>query len=338
MELFQTVVSHDSLACADVKGIDMTDPNTTKSDLVFSYLSVHDVGIQFHVMYSRNVVVEYCYFARNSSNAACHSEFWSDFNGSDSLTFRYNLFEDIEGTAVFAWVNGSGTAINWRIYGNIITYTSSYTDGDGVSGVIYTDYTCQNWRVHNNTIVNGQGLWSGFRVGTASSGCVAYNNLWYNCVRTAHYNFTLGYSWYNSAMNRDGDDANVQLGSADPLVNSGSGDFHLKAATNAGYTLAAPFNQDMYGTVRGADGVWDRGALEYRVTGVSNDEFRTSNVEWKKRASHPNPLKITDAGLLGNVQFCDLAGRPVQPEQITASSIFLVGSPAEGFQKVFLIK
>jgi len=46
-------------------------------------------------------------------------------------------------------------------------------------------------------------------------------------------------------------------------VNSGAGDFRLRAPTQAGQTLSSPFNQDGNGKTRGGDGVWERGAYEY---------------------------------------------------------------------------
>ena len=36
---------------------------------------------------------------------------------------------------------------------------------------------------------------------------------------------------------------------------------------NAGDTLSSPYDIDMFGTTRGADAVWDRGAYEYDAGG-----------------------------------------------------------------------
>jgi hypothetical protein len=45
----------------------------------------------------------------------------------------------------------------------------------------------------------------------------------------------------------------------------GGGNFRLKAPTEAGANLGAPYDQDMFGVRRGADGTWDRGAFEFGI-------------------------------------------------------------------------
>ena len=47
------------------------------------------------------------------------------------------------------------------------------------------------------------------------------------------------------------------------FVNYAGGNYRLAAPTSAGETLQTPFNSDLSGAIRGADGVWDRGAFEY---------------------------------------------------------------------------
>jgi hypothetical protein len=55
----------------------------------------------------------------------------------------------------------------------------------------------------------------------------------------------------------------VQIGTGDPFVNYKAGNYALKAATNSGLTLSAPYDTDKIGAKRGAGGVWNRGALEF---------------------------------------------------------------------------
>jgi hypothetical protein len=52
-------------------------------------------------------------------------------------------------------------------------------------------------------------------------------------------------------------------------VNYAGANFRLASATLAGLTLPSPFNTDLDGNTRGADGVWDRGAYEYTTNSVS---------------------------------------------------------------------
>ena len=52
---------------------------------------------------------------------------------------------------------------------------------------------------------------------------------------------------------------------ADPFVDATKFDFRLKAPTQPGKTLTPSYDgKDAFGTVRGVDGNWDRGAFEYK--------------------------------------------------------------------------
>lgn len=47
------------------------------------------------------------------------------------------------------------------------------------------------------------------------------------------------------------------------FTNYAGGDFTLSTATASGLTLSSPYNLDPLGNIRGADGVFDRGAFEF---------------------------------------------------------------------------
>jgi hypothetical protein len=66
-----------------------------------------------------------------------------------------------------------------------------------------------------------------------------------------------------------------QIFSANPVTDWKNRDFSLVAATEAGdSTIGITYNTDMLGNTRGADGVWDRGALEYGVVpSISGTSF-----------------------------------------------------------------
>jgi hypothetical protein len=57
---------------------------------------------------------------------------------------------------------------------------------------------------------------------------------------------------------------NGQLFTSSPFTSYSTGNLMLRAATSTGKTLQSPYNVDMLGNIRGADGVWDRGAFEYQ--------------------------------------------------------------------------
>jgi hypothetical protein len=195
-----------------------------------------------------------------------------------NLTIRWNYFKNVAGTGhIVATTAGDTSPVtNWLIYGNILYNTSStwflndcvwctnIGHGQSSSGVL----------IYNNTLVNIYGTAFGTANMEKCTGCQARNNLFYT---------TTGWDYsYSSNFNKDLDwcspsancsdiaaEANKQAGTGNPFVNLVGEDFHLTAATNAGQTLPAPYNVDMFGNVRGADGVWDRGAFEFG-SGSSN--------------------------------------------------------------------
>ncbi|MGH7454641.1 MAG: right-handed parallel beta-helix repeat-containing protein, partial [bacterium] len=170
------------------------------NNITISHCYLHDFGrVPFLWRNWNNVTIEYCYIARNTSTPAQHAEGLSD-SGSDNVIIRHNIWSDIQGTAIIVGLEHGGLAANWEIYGNVFLRSN-------VSGLIRVlndasnNASAQNWKIYNNTIANITGLWSGIRI-DAGSNNVAYNNLWYNCVRTAHSGATISQSWYYNTQPR----------------------------------------------------------------------------------------------------------------------------------------
>ena len=143
------------------------------------------------------------------------------------------------------------------------TATSSRTcsGGDGcITGVHYT----LSGAVQNNTFIHvdngyGNGDWIGHDVSAAVSNNVVYNGV---AAFGANFTGTRDYNAYFSTTQAPSE-AHGYTSSSNPF---GSGSFQLTesaaSAMPAGTTLASPYNLDPNGTVRGADGKWDRGAYE----------------------------------------------------------------------------
>jgi hypothetical protein len=79
---------------------------------------------------------------------------------------------------------------------------------------------------------------------------------------------TLSFNHFQNAGATQG--TNATSGSGNPFVDYTNGNFRLASATTAGTTLASPYNTDMFGNTRGADGTWDRGALEFCSGGCAD--------------------------------------------------------------------
>ena len=154
-------------------------------DITIQYCYMHDTGRLFIATHETDGwLVEHNYFARNSSSPAQHAEAWADY-GSDNMIVRYNLWEDIEGTAYIALMGQHDGDImdSWKIYGNIFYYTEANTyERSGVSNGVVGNSNgdlATNLQFYNNTIVNVPGSNAGIWLTEGSNG-YAYNNVWMN--------------------------------------------------------------------------------------------------------------------------------------------------------------
>lgn len=260
---------------------------------------IHDVGASpFFVRAAGFTLIQSNYISRNCSSPA-HAEGISASAGVNNLTLRFNIWADIEGTAAIATACGCGfttgnTISNWWIYGNVFCYTTNNPSRpnpnwgltDGVLSVF--DVRCYgDFCFYNNTMVNlndaatgGSGV---MRAGIAFGGAYPAtavkwyikNNLWVNSPGAVQWHvMTAGadiqdFQWDHNTYIHSGDPGDTDpasvTGVGSPLLNWQGGNFHLAAPTTAGVTLAPLFGTDPDGSVRGADGVWDRGAFEFRA-------------------------------------------------------------------------
>jgi len=263
------------------------DQNQGPRNITISYNYIHDLLRPLQTSLCQDWVIEYNYIARNdvpASNQPNQGTALHDF-ASDYMIIRYNIFEDIDGTANidikknFPHYDNFG----WEIYGNVFWYTPNNTViGTGPSGVIgdtgmqcATHCITNDMKVYDNSVINLHGGNTGVHFGaTEALNNKVYNNIWYNCSASEPF-FFIGvndhnYNWYYdveqqgiTASSLAASETNGQLGSGDPFENWVGMDFRLKQATDPGLTLPAPYDQDWFGNPRGQDGNWDRGAVEY---------------------------------------------------------------------------
>src|SRR4029077_2085628 len=123
--------------------------------------------------------------------------------------------------------------------------------------------------VYNNTYINtGTSVpFIGFYMPNYS-GNVAYNNLFYGASAdpgslsgiTHDYNHFVGRASTGAPHDSTG------IGNPFVSLDISSVNFaNLIAGTPSGITLLPPYDVDMLGTTRGADGTWDRGEVEYSL-------------------------------------------------------------------------
>jgi len=263
----------------------------TPQNITISYCYIHDVnGVHFRTVNAHNLLVEHSYIARNESDPIMHAEMIAD-NNSDNVTFRHNIFEDIEGSGFIVMGNGSkytGVEENWKIYGNVFYHTPGYNGG--VSGILNILHgTALNWMFYNNSIVGIKGLHAGISNGGSIPGMVVKNNIWYgNRVNTIGGGGNRDYNWYyDNVRTGVGEldskalsfEPNAQLGTGNPFVDIANRNFQLKKATLPGATLSSEYKFDMLGNIRGTDGLWDRGAFEYGITITAQPDFSFNQIQ-----------------------------------------------------------
>jgi hypothetical protein len=250
------------------------DSAATNSAIRYNYFHDTDTLIYGN---ADGLVIEHNTLSRSGGNGStgsyCHGNIFY-LNGTNSTggIFRYNDLSqyDDEGIILTTY---SGAASNWKIYGNVFhdghtnPYVSNYPRGiEFYSGLVTTGY-----EIYNNTFAN-LNLGGIINQGVSScTSCFVRNNISYNAgidaIGTQSNNLTSGFSFVNMAGQ----------------------DYHLSAATSAGYSLSTSlpagctvgincYNLDMDGKTRGADGVWDIGAYQVGTVSSGNPAAPTGLV------------------------------------------------------------
>jgi hypothetical protein len=209
---------------------------------------------------------------------------------ASNASIHHNIFQNLQSTSV--WSDASGiqpSEHDWDFYSNIVFADNTFTQTTGVAGgVIHfngTNTFSGTLRFYNNTIANLGSVQSAQMVTwNNGSGTVAVqNNL--SCNGSAASTGTVGTQDYNTyACNDTGaTGSHDQSLSANPFANAfpstlgANWDASLSAAgeasINAGLSLSSPYNLSCDTSngwcvngnatlTRGANGKWDRGALQ----------------------------------------------------------------------------
>jgi hypothetical protein len=213
-----------------------------------------------------NWVFEYSYFDTNWSSSAHHGEQFSVW-GASNLIIRYDYFNSYNGTGLIMAGGDGVTENDIQAYGNVM-YNLGLNNGttgptNGAFGTMDSGGSTNltNWKIYNNTFVNGDVRLS-IPSGGSTSGWQVENNLFYNATTdtfnglpsgTYDYNYYASGSWGWPSGSHD------QASSADLFVNFASGDYHLASDTNAWTTLPSPYDVDPSGTPRSSS----RGAFQF---------------------------------------------------------------------------
>lgn len=234
------------------------------SNWTISRSHIHNVKLPFQIAGASNITIEYSKLGPNWNKETIRGQI-----RASNIIIRHNIMKDgCQGlpsdptagacTAQIAmWDGPAGAFDGSQIYGNVIATTKSTFHSDGCifiggdGGATAAGASANNVVVYNNTLVGIQSGTCNIRFPGAHSGDIAQNNLWYGLGAGVSSGCTA-----NTCAN------NLKM-TSNPFVNLANGLFQLIGATVAGASLPSPYNTDMNGVVRGADGVWDLGAYEF---------------------------------------------------------------------------
>jgi hypothetical protein len=233
---------------SDGRGIDAT-PFSSASGNLFSHLKIWNWESGIYNAGINNSTFEYIdEFDIMAVN-------WSSFHpngiyisGSANGVVRYSKFHKGpggNGTGEGIFVEQSGNANGWQIYGNVFYDLTSTLKAIEITAPV------SGWKIYNNTFVNIT-----IPPGEYSANCSSseYRN---------NFFYATSVGSCGTASN------NVTAGGTDRFVNYGAKDFHIVSTTgsgyarNAGVNLSSLFTLDMDGDSFGSDGTWDVGAYAY---------------------------------------------------------------------------
>jgi len=259
-------------------------------DVLINFCWLHDAGAPSLILAdASNFTMEFSVMERNG-HAAIAEGFPPETEqggpmhasniGGDNHVFRYNIIRDWRSTGALN-IHAEGAGItNFKVYGNWFTttgYWASPSEADDENGVVsaVTATSGNTAFVYNNTFVDIDYGCTIMNFGSFTSRDIR-NNIFYNC-RTCSQSggvctdgdpvlpplATHDFNWFFNS-GEPWSETNEQDGTGDPFVNLSINDYHLAAATDAGdTTIGGEFDTDPDGLTRGADGTWDRGALEF---------------------------------------------------------------------------
>ncbi len=248
------------------------ESDTVTTGFIASHCLVNNGNNHFFLRSSSGSIVEYCGSENALSDSNNHGECVNLYYNTPNAVVRYNIFQNnfspgygpsgfYGGTAVVALV----TSANCAIYGNVF-WNNSGTDGIvGWNGVNNT-YLTSGTLFYNNTIVGGSDS-QGINLPQSTSGQVptnnyAYNNIWFNATPSFE-SINHDYNATSASSAISGESYSQANLPSSIFVSYATGNFQLAADTASGLSLSAPYNIDMLGNIRGANGIWDRGAYQY---------------------------------------------------------------------------
>lgn len=214
---------------------------------------------------SSNLLIEHTRFADSADstpgNPNCHPNVL-EAQDATNFTFRYNEVTNWQVEGILLCSNGACFQ-NVDMYGNLWhdPMGGSFprvmeVQGPGASGPDHA---------YNNTFINIP--FSTF--GTANSGSYSAGSAGLNNIYISSASSGLPSNDYDAFNGSTGGETHGQNISTSIFTNFAAHDYTLATNTATGTSLPLPFNIDLNGTVRGVNGIWDRGYFQIPTTSTT---------------------------------------------------------------------
>ena len=249
----------------------------TATNLLFSRNLTTDSNQWYFLRDTNHSVIEYWAGDRLTGDGNNHGDAINVYFTAEDVTIRWGVArnactEGCTGMIPVADSRGTSTPPLVKLYGNLF-YDYGSTDGTmGFLGNTANGGNCTNCVIANNTFIDGGAEYAatwGLQF-PDGSGNLHRNNIWFE-TRSQIPSFNLGanatntHNAFGPTTASTGTGAQVGVPST-IFVDFAGKNFRLSAATACGLALGPPYDRDMFGNTRGADGCWDRGAFEFGKT------------------------------------------------------------------------
>jgi hypothetical protein len=260
-----------------------------------------EYGVYYMLRLVDNITTTYSFFGENGSDNINHGEPVSTGASGSNQIWKFNVFENPTGTQVISVINCFGetksstnTIAGLQFIGNIVYQKTGYSR-EGLSGLVGSDGTREgnnpcagshccnvdNAIIYNNTMYGLVGTSSGVSMYGTGSPALVKNNIWYSCVRTAHYNITAQNNWYyNTTIDADTGAGRITCTSGCDAYfrNLSTYDFRLSGTggryspLNNGTDASDKVTIDILRASRLQSAAWDIGAYVYRETNLNSPQ------------------------------------------------------------------
>lgn len=273
----------------DSRAIDLNHYNGSTYDLqtnmLIDHAYLHGQCTILWTAHSTGLIIQYSKFADSidttPGNPNCHPNVIA-VQDAAAATFRYNEVTNWQVEGILSCPNGACSSV-WDIYGNV--WHDPYVVGGNVARVFEAQGGSQG-PIHNynNTYINSSFLtYSTANGGSYSAGSAGLNNIYYASATAG-----LPSNDYDACNGSTCSETHGQSITSAIFTNYAGGVYTLASDTAAGSTLSAPFNTDLNGTTRGANGTWDRGY--YQIAGGPTVATPTASLA---AGTYAGPQSIT---------------------------------------------